>query len=460
MKTTGLHAVIASLVAGLLLAGCGAKSETADAESNVKLIAGFEDAEVPKDWDAGPGKLSISEDHATEGKHALCVRLTKGQYPGVGVQLHGADWSSFDALRFSVYNTADDRRMSIRIDDVKSTKYSTRYNLEGRKTGVTLKHGANEVELAIGSLRQGTPESRGLDVTAIREFKIFFGGLDQSLTLFLDNVRLVRSPRTGPDQRVIADFDDVKGKMTPSAGTVLRTRISPDRPGMELGIEMTPEATYPGISLDVPSDWLGYDFLTFELIRPNTTAPASRRFSLKVVDGTGRRQTFGMAAKGPLYTVTLPVEAAGFTALGRISELVIFWGKPDKTRLIYLDNVRLIRAKHTNHPSRHDEANATDRLALDFSGVRFGRNTCFMVTAWIPLTDGTHRVVRCNAAAKKQTSYSIDADAFVDYAQNKPVRLWVVFLDHGVWNVCERAVTLEPTGQTKLVFTDSDWFTR
>ena len=468
MKARTCWGYMGCLVAVVLLfAGCegkelqsseAAKTAPPAVDPNVQLIAGFEDAEVPQGWSAGDGKLSISEDHATEGKQSLRVRLTKGAYPGVGVQLRGADWSDYDALCFSLYNSGGDRRGTIRIDEVKSAGYGTRYNLEDAAVALTFRKGANEVELPIASMRQGTPESQGIDVTRIREFKIFFGGLDQTLTLHLDNVRLVRAPRTGPDTCVIADFDKVEGKVTAAAAeTTTRVEASPTGEGNALRIELPPDANYPGVQVAVPENWLAYDLLAFDLVPARSGAATPGSVTVKIVDGTGRRQTLSATPREGTSTVTLPLEAASFTALGHVTELHLFWGKSDQARVVYLDNVRLVRAKRVNHPTRHSTAAADDPLALDFSDVLVGKNTCYMVTAWIPLADGRVRVARCSSPDKMQKSYSIDAAAFADRDETKSVRVWVTFLDHGVWHWCERDVTLEATGQTKLSYTRADW---
>ncbi|HUW57833.1 MAG TPA: hypothetical protein VMZ92_14425 [Planctomycetota bacterium] len=419
-------------------------------EDEVKVIGGFEDG-TPGAWYGAGAKIAVSDEHATEGKRSLRADLEAGQYPGIGIELRSQDWSKYHVLRFDVYNGRGGTRwFTTRIDAADSKGYSTRFNLEDQTVALRLEPGKNAFEIPIGSLWQGTPESQGIDPTRVKLFRIFFGGLNRPISLYFDNFRLVREAPTGPDRLTIADFDDVPGKVTPSAGTNVSVQPDPEgKGGRTLKLELTPEGNYPGVNIAVPPNWLTYDLLSFNVFCPEAeSTPGSMAF--KVIDGVGRQQTFSTGLQKGMNVICLPVEAASFTSLGRIRELNLFWGRPNGTLVVYLDDVRLERAGLVSHPSCHNTAAEDDRLAIDFTGLQAGRNTCFMVTAWVPLEAGGYRVVRCNAPSKQQISYGIADDAFEGYAEGKPVRVWAVFLDHGMWFWCETFIPLKPTGQTKL----------
>ena len=455
--------------AWIMTQGCGvstpdaatpAPAATAAAGPAEKVFGGFED-EIPKEWYGSEAKLSSSEDHATEGKKSMQADLEPGQYPGIGVDLKGQDWSGYRALRFSVFNkNGGTQWVSIRIDDTASKGYSTRYNLEDHAVAVKFNPGQNEIEIPIASLRQGTPESQGIDVGRIKLIRMFIGGLKRPITLFFDNFRLAPAEPKGPDALTLADFDTVPGKVEPGTGTQIRVEASPDgKNGQALRIELTPEGDYPGVYVSPPQDWLSYDLLCFNIFCPeDKSTPGAMSF--KISDGAGRQQTFSTGLVKGMNEICLPMEAASFVSLSRVKELNLFWGRPAGNLVVYLDNVRLERAKLTDHPSRHDAAAEGDPFAIDFTGLQTGKNTCYMVTAWIPLEAGGYRVVRCNAPSKQQVSYSIDAEAFKGYAAGKPIRVWTVFLDHGVWNCCETFIPLKATGPTKLMFDDAARFGR
>lgn len=420
-----------------------------------KRIAGFEEEAPPAGWYAQDGKVAVSADHATEGKQSLRIDLVAGAYPGFGLDLKGDDWSSYDALRFSVFSEAKDAQwVSIRIDDVSSRGYGTRYNLEDRAVAVRLQPGANEVELTLASMKQGTPESQGLDVRQVKVLRVFIGGLKQPVTWHLDNVRLVRAERKAPDVLVLADFDKVAGEVKPGGGTGVETVDAPEGAGGKaLKVMLTPEGEYPGVYVAVPTDWLGYDALVFNVTCPEDVA-TPKGMSIKVSAGDGRTMTFNTELHKGANEVCLPLDLASFVSLGRVRELNLFWGRRAAVETVVLDDFRLVREKLVDAPTRHAVAAETDRFAIDFTGLRVGKNTCMMVTVWVPLKDGGYRVVRADSPDKAQIGYGFDAGAFAGCAEGKPVRVWTLFLDHGVWNWCETHVKLKPEGQTQFTLDD------
>ena len=441
--------VVTILFAGACIVGCG--------DDAGKPFAGFEDG-IPKGWSGAESKISISDEHATEGAKSLCVEAEAGDYPGFGIEFDNADWSKHRALRFSLFSTLKKTRtVSIRIDDASSKSYGTRFNLEGKNTAPKISPGANEIEIPIASLLQGAPESQGLDVTRIKLMRLWMGGLKAPTTIYVDNFRLIAADENAPKIVVIADFDDASGKVTSAKGTIKSVVDAPEGlKGKSLKVEGTPAASYPGVTFAVPEDWLSYDALSFKVLCPkNTDTPSG--LAIKVSAKSGRRQTFNLGLKEGLNEITFPIEIAGFVELGRVAELAIFWGKPATNEVIYIDDVRLEREKLVDYPTQHHAAKADDRLALDYSAVKMGRNTCFMATVWIPLKSGGFRVLRCNSPGRSQKTYGIGADAFKGYAEGKPVRVWTAVLDHGVWPWCETQIVLKPEGRTTLTVEDADF---
>jgi hypothetical protein len=275
---------------------------------------------------------------------------------------------------------------------------------------------------------------------------------------FVDNVRLVRAERKAPDTLVLANFDDVGGTVKPAGGTNVEAVDAPEgKPGKALKVQLTPDAEYPGVFVAVPPDWLSYDALVFNVYCPEGSA-TPKGMCFKINAGDGRSMTFSTELQKGMNEVYAPLELASFVSLSRVRELNLFWGRRAGTETVVLDNFRLTREKLVDAPSRHAVPADTDRLAVDFTGLQVGKNTCMMVTAWVPLKDGGYRVVRANSPDKAQISYGFDAGAFAGYAEGKPVRVWALFLDHGVWNWCETHVKLKPEGQTKFTLDDKTRF--
>ena len=422
-----------------------------------KLLGGFEGETVPREWEPNADtKLSISTEHATEGKQSLKVEMSKGAYPGVGLVGRAQDWSTYDALRFTVFNqNAGTVWCTVRVDDATSRGIGSRFSMDDHVVAIRINNGVNDIEVPICALKQGTPESQGLDATRIKQFKFFIGDLKRDAVLFFDNVRLVREERKAPDVLPIADFDKPPGKITAGAGAVVTEVDNPSgKDGKCAKIDLSPEADYPSVYITAPADWLSYDLVCIDIFCPEAVATPNN-LAFKVTDSTGRGQTFCTGLVKGMNEVCIPMEALSFLSPGRVKDFSLFWSKLNANMTVYVDNVRLERAKLADYPTRHAVGAAADKFLIDYTAIPRGKNTCYMATTWVPLKAGGYRVVRCNSPDKKQLSYGIDADAFKDADEKKPVRVWTMFLDHGVWSLCEAFVPLKKDGQTKFSLDDA-----
>ena len=120
-------------------------------------------------------------------------------------------------------------------------------------------------------------------------------------------------------------------------------------------------------------------------------------------------------------------------SLGRVSNVVIFSGKPQAKEVLYLSSPVLHRTKLLEHPTVRDAKAADPALTLDMTGFKVPRNTCFLATVYIPLADGRTRVVRCNSPGRDEVGYAVGADAFAGYAAGRPIQIWMYVSDHGTW---------------------------
>ena len=117
----------------MLLLLLAAVHTAAAGESAGVVIADFTTDEDLKsiDWDRDNVGLTIGPRAVTERGSVLKFTAKGGEYPGLNFHAPRLpkDWSGHEALLFNVWSTSD-RDLAIRIDDVKSAGYNSRYNGE------------------------------------------------------------------------------------------------------------------------------------------------------------------------------------------------------------------------------------------------------------------------------------------------------------------------------------------
>ncbi|MHC4712313.1 MAG: beta-galactosidase trimerization domain-containing protein [Planctomycetota bacterium] len=157
-----------------------------------KVLDDFEDGRI--NW-TGQFRGSIVAEYATHGRNAFKVVFPVGvEYPGISASRIDLDWSGFDVLKIDVFNPQGAPvDLTIRIDDPRSTGYSSRYNGE-----FLITNGQTFLEIPLNWLRAG---DRPLDTSAISAFVIFMSSPDRDTVLYFDNIRLVKGqepPESGP----------------------------------------------------------------------------------------------------------------------------------------------------------------------------------------------------------------------------------------------------------------------
>ncbi len=185
--------VLAALVA--LLGGCSGL-----VSAGTKTIADFEDGVDGFASEAAGTRLSVARSPGIlGGKQALRLQLPPGPYPGVYKDLGGADWSGLDVLALDVHNpTKRALVLYLRVDDVKSKGYSTRFNLS---PGVDLPPGATTVEIPLALMARASSESRGIDLSQVKAVFFFLNKQTEPVELWIDNVRLLERPDAPPAKK-------------------------------------------------------------------------------------------------------------------------------------------------------------------------------------------------------------------------------------------------------------------
>jgi len=157
-----------------------------EAKPGEMMVFDFESDEHARCWGveeelADRVELSVSTDHATQGKRSLKMVLKPHEWPGMNTTKLPRDWSAFKELKFDVIADRD-ANINVRIDDDDSTSYETRYQL-----------GSTDVFKGKNTVTVFTIDVGGrIDLKRIKAMYIFSGSVQEDLTFYIDNVRLVK----------------------------------------------------------------------------------------------------------------------------------------------------------------------------------------------------------------------------------------------------------------------------
>ncbi|GEM_PF-1936696 len=453
MTTARIVRIAVCIVATLIVAGCrqggtvtathpAAESRNPAVSAPDLILADFESS--TDGWQGSDGaSVALSKDQATRGGGSLKVDLNPGPYPGVGAEFATPqNWSGYLAMRCSIFNASSQTiALNVRADDAASRDYATRYN--GDMYPYKLAPGANEVEVTIAALRQGTFLSRGLDVTAIKRVR-FFAQTSAPQTIYLDNVRLVERPAP-----VAARIDLLSSSIMHLAAN--SAQIQPDAPSHgQARITLAPGGDYPGISL-TPSP-IERDWLSYQVLHLNIDGPAGLQLSAKLTDTSGRSQTIALPPlRQGANELAIPLEIAAQVSLGKVAAFQLFSGKLTQPATFTLTRLTLDREVSEDAPTVQDASATNPPLTLDLSKFNTARNTCVMAMVRIPLTSGGTRMVRCNAPGRGPAAYAIPASCFAGATPgnaSRPVNVWVFVSDHGVWGYWQQEYVYDGTPKT------------
>jgi len=441
-------------------AGCAVAGPTAASTSSTAPAGELRTVEKPLSdlhkgiqtgWDAtANAKVELTDQHAPEGQKALKVDLSPGPYPGFAYEFKSQDWSPYQAIRLTIFNSGKDFKLSYRVDDANSKNYATRFNSD---IPFYLGKGENDLEVSIAALRQGNLFSRGIDVTRVRSIRFFVCDLKNDTASCVSRARLI-AKEGGARTTAIADF--AAGSPTrfgAHSGTTVAVEDSPSGAGRALKMAIS-GGQYPGVTLTgFNGDWLGYDLLAFDIAAAKgDQLPGS--VSYKITDANGRKMTFSTSLSENEGKVAMPVEMAGQLSLGKIREISVFF-EGAVGRTVYLSNLRLDRLDRVDYPSVHGTDAKEVGVKVDFTRLAaLGKNSVFMNMLLVPLDGGKTRVVRCNSEVKGIVQYAVPADALDSCPKGSTIPVWGYLTEHGVWHY--RQTTLKFMGQLPLTVTFDD----
>lgn len=144
-----------------------------------RMINGFEsEADLVGLSSEAGAPLQRSAERHTEGEFALQTTLPPGPYPGLSCPVP-PDWRPYEALKFDLWCQRNSF-LGIRIDDVNSVDYNTRFNQDG---GV-VRQGWNRIQIPLDEVAES------IDIGRVRALIIFLAQVAEPTSICLDNLRL------------------------------------------------------------------------------------------------------------------------------------------------------------------------------------------------------------------------------------------------------------------------------
>jgi len=157
-------------------------------EPGLPILFSFETDAAVKAWKtekeegiADAVVLSVTTDGVTDGKRALKMLLKEHQWPGAYTEtLATRDWSTYAELQLDVTVKAP-ISLAVRIDDVKSTDYESRFQLS-----VDLDEGKNTVKVILDDVAEM------IDLKKVKRLTLFSSDITEDTVFVIDNIRLAK----------------------------------------------------------------------------------------------------------------------------------------------------------------------------------------------------------------------------------------------------------------------------
>jgi len=162
--------------------------DEAIARHQFPLLSGFETPFEIDRW-TGSARLAIATVPLISDSRLLKLSLTTDQYSGAALKYFDGDWTSASRLKISLYNPdAKPLQITCRIHDIQHNdgheEYEDRFNRR-----YTLIHGWNHIDIDLDEVKT-SPARRSMDMSRIREIRLFITSAAAPRIIYLDNVRL------------------------------------------------------------------------------------------------------------------------------------------------------------------------------------------------------------------------------------------------------------------------------
>jgi len=197
MKNKTLILLSLAIITGLMVS-CGrpAGPSQGGVQRRPDMLSDFEAMKV---WDISPEEgfsLSLSKDYVTEGEYSLKVVYPKRKLPSINTKKLERKWDEYELFSFDVYNPQQEKiDFAIRLDDDQKRRVKINYPLGS---------GWNHVQVPREDI------AGEINAHHISRVVLFLKKPDKRVTLYFDNMRLVRTQNIG-NQRMEAKREELSG---------------------------------------------------------------------------------------------------------------------------------------------------------------------------------------------------------------------------------------------------------
>ena len=160
-------------------------------QQDFPVLSDFEAPYQLKRWGYKLAKLSLSESKVRSGKRSMRVDLSPGRYPGIELEHLCRNWQDYQFIEFSIYLDAEHPvDFMIKVYDLQHPDSGHNYH-DRFDSRLSLTSGWNDFSMPLQWI-ENAPEGRSMNMKKIVSLSIFTVNLRETITFYLDNLRLVK----------------------------------------------------------------------------------------------------------------------------------------------------------------------------------------------------------------------------------------------------------------------------
>ncbi|MBI3186669.1 MAG: VanZ family protein [Gammaproteobacteria bacterium] len=153
------------------------------------VLSDFESARELSRWETQRAAIALADEPVRHGGQSLRVTFQAGRFPDVGLREMQSDWSAYQTLHVSTFNTlSTPLDMTVKIFD--REHMAGGYHSKDRfNQVVSLRPGWNDLHIALADVKK-SPADRAMDMANIAGLSFFLPATDQSVVIYLDAIGL------------------------------------------------------------------------------------------------------------------------------------------------------------------------------------------------------------------------------------------------------------------------------
>ncbi|MCK4710819.1 MAG: hypothetical protein KAU21_19550, partial [Gammaproteobacteria bacterium] len=153
------------------------------------LLPNFENELELERWEHKLVNIKRSKKYPRTGQYSLKVEFLPGRYPNISLEHFPTDWSGFNKLVFSVYNSGNSNlQYELKIYDLQHSQNGLKYNDRFNKE-INIKPGWNTITQKLDEVIKA-PRNRIMNIKKINGLSVFTDKLKKPITLYLDDIHL------------------------------------------------------------------------------------------------------------------------------------------------------------------------------------------------------------------------------------------------------------------------------